>query len=129
MRWPVLTLILAASFCFAGAHCPDPRLREAAIGGDTITGYVVQHKKPLTFAIVRLYSSPGKTAWVGTTDKNGSFTTTRMPPGEYRLAVAGWGSTRVQLNPELDKGFGGQIPAWHLSLMDDACVDTGMNMN
>jgi len=82
------------------------------------------------FAKVRLYSSSGKTAWIGTTDKNGRFTTDKVPPGEYRLEVSGWGSTTVQLNPELDKGgFSAQIPAWNLLLSDNACVDTMQIMN
>jgi len=129
MRWPAITLILAASLCIAAPRCPDRRLRQATIGGDTITGGVVLHKKPLTFAQVRLYSSSGKTAWIGTTDKNGRFTTNKMPPGDYRLEVSGWGSTTVQLNPEVDKGFGSQIPAWDLLLLDNACVGTTMILN
>ena len=78
--------------------------------------------KPLTFAAVRVYSSSGKTAWMGTTDANGRFRTSTLPPAKYRLEVDAWGSTVVQLNPELDKGFGGGIRTWHLLLFDNACV-------
>ena len=129
MRWSAFTLILATSLGFAASHCPDPRLRQAAIGGDTIRGGVLLHKKPLKFSRVRLYSSSGKTAWIGTTDKNGTFTTSRMPPGDYRLEVSGWGIATVQLSPELDKGTGNQIPAWSLILIDNACVGTAMSEN
>ena len=129
MRWPALTLMLAASLCFAAHRCPDARLRQATIGGDTITGGVVLHKKPLKFAQVRLDSSSGKTVWTGITDKNGRFATNKMPPGGYRLEVSGWGSTTVHLSPEVDKGFGGQTPAWSLLLIDNACVTTIETLN
>jgi Carboxypeptidase regulatory-like domain len=99
-------------------------LRQATIGGDTIAGGVLMRKKPLKFAKVRLYFSSGATAWNGTTDNNGRFATTKVPPGDYRLEVSGWGSTTVHLNPELNKGPFGQTPAWNLMLMDNACVDT-----
>jgi hypothetical protein len=130
MRLQALTLILTASLCLAAPRCPDPRLRQATIGGEIITGGVTLHRKPVKFAKVQLYSSSGKTGWIGTTDKNGRFTTDKMAPGDYRLEVSGWGSTTVQLNPELDKGgFSGQIPAWNLLLSDNACVDTMQIMN
>jgi Carboxypeptidase regulatory-like domain len=128
MHWLALTMILAASLCIAAPHCPDPRLRQATIGGDTITGGVVLHKKPLKFAQVRLYSSSGKTAWIGTTDEKGRFTTNEMPPDDYRLEVSGWGSTTVHLSPEVDKGFR-QKPAYDLLLDNNACVAAVMIMN
>jgi hypothetical protein len=129
MNWLVLTLILGVSVGNAAPRCPDSRLRTALIGGDTITGGVVLHTKPLKFAQVRLYFSSGKTAWVGTTDKNGRFATTRILRGYYRLEVSGWGNTTVQLNPKLDKLSNGQIPAWNLILMDNSCVGTVMSVN
>lgn len=73
---------LAATLCSAGSHCPDPKLQEAAIGGNTIDGRVLLHKKPLKFAKVRLRSSSGETAWIGKTDKDGTFKTAQLPPGE-----------------------------------------------
>jgi len=124
MRWSALTVILATSLCVAAPRCPDPELRQATIGGDSITGGVLLHKEPLKFARVRLYSSSGKSGWIGTTDKNGRFIINKMPPGDYRLEVSGWGSATVHLNPEVDKGHGGQIPAWGLLLGDNACVVT-----
>jgi hypothetical protein len=129
MRWPALTMILAVSVCLAAPRCPDPRLRQATIGGNTITGGVLMHKKPLKFAQVRLYFSSGTTAWNGTTDKNGSFATTKMPPGDYRLEVSGWGNTTVHLNPEFNRGPFGQIPAWNLLLMDNTCIATTETLN
>lgn len=64
MRWLGLILIGAASFSFAGSHCPDPGLREAIIGGDTLNAILLVHKKPKAGAQVRMYASSGKTAWV-----------------------------------------------------------------
>ena len=129
MRWFAVTLILATSMSLAASRCPDPRLRQAAIGGDAIRGGVLLHKKPLKFAQVRLYFSSGETAWVGTTDQYGAFTTDKLLPGDYRLEVSGWGSTRVRVNPELDRGFGGQTPTWSLLLSDNACVGTSISMD
>jgi hypothetical protein len=97
-------------------------LRLAIIGGDTITGGVLIQKKPLKFAQVRLYFSSGTTAWSGRTDENGRFAINKMLPGVYRLEVAGWGSTTVQLKPELNKGPFGQTPVWDLMLIGNACV-------
>ena len=122
MSWRALALILAASLCDAAPRCSDPRLRQAKICGETISGHVVLQQKPLTFAAVRVYSSLGKTVWIGTTDANGRFNTSKLPPGKYRLEVHGWGSTVVQLSPEPDKGFGGAVRSWHLFLIDNACV-------
>jgi hypothetical protein len=109
--------------------CPDPNLRQAKIGGEAITGNVRLHNKPFGFALVWLYSVSGTFGWVGLTDKDGGFVTTKLPPGEYHLEVDGWGSTTIQLDPNLDKSFGGQNRAWSLWLMDDGCVGTGMNMD
>ena len=120
----LLTLVLARTLCNAAPSCPDPRLRLAIIGGDTITGGVLIHKKPLKFAQLRLHSSNGKTAWVGMTDKDGSFRITDLPPDTYRLDVRGWGSTTIRLNPDLNKLPNGQIPAYSVLLMENGCVGT-----
>ena len=120
----LLTLVLATTLCNAAPRCPDPRLRLAIIGGDTITGGVLIHKKPLKFAKLRLYFSTGKTAWVGMTDKDGSFRITHLPPDTYRLDVRGWGSTTIRLNPDLNKLSNGQIPAYSVLLMENGCVGT-----
>ena len=124
-----LTLFLATTLCNAAPRCPDPRLRLAMIGGDTITGSVLIQKKPLKFAQVRLYFSSGTTAWSGRTDKNGRFAINNMLPGVYRLEVSGWGSTAVQLKPEFNKGSFGQTPAWDLMLIDNACIATREILN
>jgi hypothetical protein len=87
MRFIAATLIFGASLCFA-SHCPDARLRQAVIGGDTIEASVVLNQKPLNAAEIRLYFSTGKTAWVGTTDKKVSFHIAHLPPDTYRLEVS-----------------------------------------
>lgn len=127
--WLVFTLVLATTLCNAAPRCPDPRLRLAIIGGDTISGGVLIHKKALKFAQVRLYFSSGITAWSGRTDKNGRFSIKKKLPGVYRLEISGWGSTTVQLRPELNKGPFGQTPAWDLMLIDNACVATTEILN
>jgi hypothetical protein len=125
MRWLAFALILKASLCIAAPLCPDTRLREAKIDGDSITGYVLLHKKPLMFALVRLYASVGVAAWVGFTDKNGEFATGKLPPGVYRLEIDGWGSTSVQLDPK----FLPQKTFWVLTLTDNGCVGVGGDTN
>ena len=129
IKYAALPVVLTASLCLAASRCPDPRLQDATIGGNRIIGYVVLHKKPLKFARMRLYSASGETAWIGKTDKDGGFSTTQLPPGGYRLEVSGWGIAKVRLNPELDKGPFGQIPAWSLLLIDNSCVSTIQIMN
>lgn len=100
MKCGAVTVVLALSLCVTASHCPDPQLQEAAIGANTINGGVVLHKRPVKCAKVRLYSSSGKTAWIGKTDKDGRFKTDQLPPGNYRLEISGWGSTTIHLNPE-----------------------------
>jgi hypothetical protein len=129
MRWLIIAVILSASLCHAAPRCPDKRLRNAKIGGDSIAGYVMLHKKPLRFARVQLYAVEGVAAWFGFTDKDGRFVTSKLPPADYRLEIAGWGSTSVQLDPRLDNEFGGQVPSWSLLFTDHACVATGMEMD
>jgi hypothetical protein len=126
MRWLAFALILKASLCIAAPVCPDPNLRQAKIGGEAIIGNVLLHRKAVKFARVRLYSASGEAAWVGRTDKNGAFVTRKLPPGDYRLEIDGWGSTSVQLDPNLDRGFGGQVPGWSLLLFDNGCVGATM---
>jgi hypothetical protein len=121
MRLITATLVFVASLCFA-SHCPDARLRQAVIGGDTIDGSVILNQKPLKSAQIRLYFSTGKTAWVGMTDKKGSFRIAHLPPGTYRLDVRGWGSTTIRLDPTLTELPNGQMPSWAVQLMDNECV-------
>jgi len=123
MRLIAATLIFVSSLCFA-SHCPDARLQEAVIGGDTIDGSVILHQKPLKSAQIRLYFSSGKTAWVGITDKKGGFHITHLPQDTYRLDVRGWGSTTVRLDPKLSKLSNGQVPNYSLLLMENECVGT-----
>lgn len=120
----LLTLVFAATLCNAAPRCPDPSSRLAIIGGDTITGGVLMHKKPLKIAKMRLYSSTGKTAWVGMTDRDGTFRITHLPPDTYRLNVRGWGSVTIRLNPDLKKLSNGQVPSYSVLLTDNGCVST-----
>lgn len=113
----------------AAPVCPDPNLRQAKIGGNAIIGNVMLHRKPLKFARVRLYSASGEAAWNGRADKKGGFVIDKIPSGDYRLEIDGWGITSVQLDPNLDRGFGGQVPAWSLLLRDNGCVGASMFMN
>lgn len=126
MCWSGILLIFAASLCFAESRCPDPKQRQASIGGDTIRGNVILHKKAVKFAQVRIYFLSGKIAWAGATDGNGNFTSNDFPPGEYRLEIEQWGSTTVQLDPNLRKATGNKTPAWSFLLRDHSCVITAM---
>lgn len=121
MRSFGITLVFFTSLCYA-SHCSDPRLRQAVIGGDTINGSIILQKKPLKFAQLRLYFSTGKTAWVGMTDKDGSFRITHLRPDTYRLDVRGWGSATIRLNPDLNKLSNGQIPAYSVQLMETSVL-------
>jgi hypothetical protein len=123
MRSFGITLVFFASLCYA-SHCPDPNLRQAVIGGDTINGSLILQTKPLKFAQLRLYFSTGKTAWVGMTDKDGSFHITDLRPDNYRLDVRGWGSATIRMNPDLTKLSNGQIPSYSVLLMENECVAT-----
>jgi hypothetical protein len=120
--------ILCTSLSFA-SHCPDLRLRQATIGGDAITGYVILRNGPLKSAQMRLYDSSGKTAWVGLTDKHGGFSITHLRPDTYRLEVSGWGTAKIRLNPELDKLSTGQVPVWGVELMDNECVGSSQSVD
>ena len=75
----------------------------------------------MKFAKVHLYSSSGKMAWVGATDKDGGFSTGEMAPDEYRIEATGWGSASVRLNPDVAKQFS-QTPSWTLQLMNKGCI-------
>jgi len=68
-----LALMLAAPLCVGKTQSPNQRLRQAVVRGDTIAGIAVRRDQPLMLAPIRLYSSSGKAAWIGTTDKNRRF--------------------------------------------------------
>ena len=132
MRIHVLLVAVALfySLTVAGqteSRCPDPKLRQAEIGGDRIVGVVLRQAKPVKLAPIKVYSlSTGKIAWVWTTDRDGRFTSEKLAPGSYRIEVRGWGSAIVKLNPKLDRTEGtGQEPNWSLSLTDGGCVSAG----
>lgn len=129
MRRSGLLVIFAASLCFAGPRCPDPRQRQASIGGNTIRGNVNLHKKAVKFAHVRIYFSSGKTAWAGATDANGNFTSNGLDPGDYRLQIERWGSITVRLDPNSHKTTGNKTPLWRLFLSDHSCVMPAMFWN
>ena len=128
LKCAVLTAALLTFLSLAAARCPDPKLQEAVIGGNTIAGGVVLHRRSLRHAKVRLYFSSGEIAWAGKTDKNGRFATSELKAGDYRIEIRGWGTTTIHLNPELDKRFM-QKPAWGLLFVDNTCVADIQVMN
>jgi hypothetical protein len=120
--------IVLSAACYA-QRCPDPKLQQAAIGGDTIDGNVSLQQRPLMSAQVRLLSN-GKTVWAGSTDDIGSFPIKGLRRGTYRLTVKGWGSTIIRINPDLTHSFGnGQMRYYSLLLVDKECVETVMVTN
>jgi hypothetical protein len=121
MRWVTVAFVLGTSFCFA-SHCPNPRMQQAVIGGDTIDGDVRLHHKPLKFAQLRLFFSNGTTAWVGTTDNDGRFHIKDLRPDTYRLEVRGWGRTTIRISPEANKLPNGQMVFQTVHLMEDECI-------
>jgi hypothetical protein len=56
------------------------------------------------------------------TDNEGRFTIYHVSPGKYTLSVTHWGSTTVRINPERDRPFRPQQPAWSISLLGRGCV-------
>jgi len=120
--------IVLSAVCHA-QHCPDPRLRQAAIGGDTIEGFVLPHHKPLKFAEVRLLFSNGKTARVGTTDNEGGFHFRHLRPDTYLLVVQGWGSTTIRISADLTKDSMGQMVSYTVQLLDSECIGTMASSN
>lgn len=122
---PVLAAIgiVLSSVCYA-KHCPDRRLQQAVIGGDTIEGSVRLHHKPLKFAQLQLLFPNGKTAWVGITDDDGRFHIRGLRPDNYRLEIRGWGSTTIRISPDLNKLSDGQTPFYFVQLMDNECIAT-----
>ena len=128
MRWIAITLVFFTSVCFA-KRCPDPRLQQAVIGGETIDGSVRPHNKPLKFAQVGLFFSSGESAWVGKTDKDGGFHIKQLRPDTYRLDVRGWGSTSIRISPDLTKLSNGQTVFYSVQLMEDECIATGEDTN
>ena len=123
-----VAVLFFTSLCYS-SHCPDPRLRQAVIGGDTITGSVVLHGKPLKFAQISLHVSSGKTVWVWTTDKDGRFSTPHLKPDTYRLDVRGWGSTTIRISPDLNKLSNGQTLFYSVQLADGECIGTATVTN
>jgi len=99
-----LPSLVAIGIVFSAAchaqRCPDPNSQRAAIGGDTIDGYVILQEKPLKSTQDRLLFN-GKTTWVGSTNDVGSFQIKGLRPGTYRLTVKGWGSATIRISPDL----------------------------
>jgi hypothetical protein len=108
------------------SRCHDPKLREAAIGGDTIYGTVYQDGKPLGYAQAKVYSSTGKTSWVWRTDQSGKFITPKLRRGTYRIEIAGWGSAVVKVDSE-QRRLGQQTLNWTVEFADDGCVGASMS--
>ncbi len=106
--------------------CPDPAQRHTTIDGPAvIAGHVYPdgtlYGKPLKFAEVRVYSSLGQSVYIGKTDRDGWFITGLLPPGNYRLVIAGWGTTAVRLRP-VNEGSGGLGGSPVLLLTENECV-------
>lgn len=115
----LLFALLSVSVAFP---CSELRLQTAVIGGDVIQASVSRRpRKPRKFAQVQLYYGD-ELVWTGTADKNGAFTINHLQHGKYRLAVAGWGSAAIELDPKLDEFSNHQRPTYSLQLFDDACV-------
>ena len=124
----VAIVIVLSAACYA-QHCPNPNLQRAEIGGDAINGSVELQSGPLKLVQVRVLSS-GKISWSGLTDDNGMFHVKGLRPGTYRLAVKGWGSATIRINPNLTKSFGnGQQPYYWVRLLDNECIGTITVMN
>ena len=123
----VLVAVLLIGDTLIAAECPDARRRSVEIGGDTISGLVSEARKPIKSVSVRLYSG-GKLVATDQTNNDGRFTIHDLSPGKYTLSVTGWGSTTVRINPERDRPFLPQHPAWTISLSDRGCVDFGMSI-
>jgi hypothetical protein len=120
----LIALGLGLTVVCCAQRCPDPKLRGAAIGGDTIDAYVSLQQRPLKFTDVRLLSS-GKILWAGPTDDNGSFHIKDLRPGTYHLTVKGWGSATVRISPDLTHSFGnGRKLDYGLFLRDNECIWT-----
>jgi hypothetical protein len=127
MKILCLSFAILLSATTARGQCPDSALRSAKIGGSAIDAHVVIAKKPLRSALVVLVSN-GKTVWTGVTDKEGAFRVDRLPQGDYKLTVTGWGSTSIQLG-RTDLVFGHQQAYWSLMLFDHGCVSWMMDTN
>ena len=121
MRW--IAFFFVTWLCYA-RPCPDPRLQQAAIGGDRIDGIVQLHHKPLKFTRVQLFFSDGKSARVGTTDKDGRFHIRNLRPDTYRLEVRGWGHATIRMSLDLNKLVNGHTPFYFVELMDGECIRT-----
>ena len=103
MRSFGITLVFFTSLCYA-SQLPRPGIcGRRWSGGDTINGSIVRQKKPLKFAQLRLYSSTGKTAWVGMTDKDGSFRITHLPPDTLSSRRSRMGTHNNPLEPGFEQ--------------------------
>jgi Carboxypeptidase regulatory-like domain len=123
-----VSLVFFASSCFAASRCPDPKMGQAAVGGDSISGVVLVHGEPFQFAVLGLYSTSGKLIRTATTNKKGRFTLPKLAPGKYSLNVPDWGSTSFQVSPKLDRDFP-QKPNWFVTLTDNECVSAGVSVD
>ena len=127
--WRMGVLLIAfVPSCFAASGCPDLKMREAVVGGDSINGVVTLQGKAVKSALVSLNSVKGKFARGTTTDKNGAFTLYRIPPGKYSLTVYGWGRIPIQVDPKADRDYP-QKPNWSVTLTDNGCISTGVSMD
>jgi hypothetical protein len=157
MRSYAIAVCLLLPPSLLAAACPDPRLRSAQIGGDTINAVAMKAGRPLKGVPVRLYNGIGRLLWSGVTGNGGGFKISYLLPDMYRLEVEQWGSTDIEIDPKLDGEFqyayvpfrfepqfdpkffqrpywslyllAGQTPSWSVLLLDGGCVGVGQTMD
>jgi hypothetical protein len=120
-------LLLLMSGWVVAAECPQGWRKSAEIGGDRISAYVSKGGTPLRSARVRLYSK-GKLLGTYRTNGNGGINIYNLSEGEYKLAIEGWGSTTIRIDPKLDLQSWPQQPSWSISLSDHGCVAVRMSV-
>jgi hypothetical protein len=126
-KWIIFVLAFTSFLSYA-ASCPDPRLRDSLIGGDSIVAWVELKHKPLKCTQVALYFA-GKPIWRGKTDEKGRFEIDKLASGKYWLTVSRWGGANVELRETLGNLGNGQRMNYSLLLFDGGCVATNQGTN
>lgn len=95
-------------------------MRKAVIDGETMQGVVLHRHRPVSFVSVRVYVAK-KVVWTGKTGKDGTFETSHLEIGEYRVVISRWGAAEIKIRPEAVNGFG-QKSYFTLLFSDNNCV-------